>query len=185
VYQVHRDKVKVAAVKKSQKPQLVPPLVKNLKGNFVVASIVVDICNKSLGIHHHRQQQQQQPVRGYLHSPSYSHPYRDSADCAINVTAPHRRQRVRLYVVDLQLATDGAGCADWLQIFDGLKSVTLCGRRSRRLLATSARQQLQVRFHGNRQHRSRGLWLYYEGTVRQNCKTKKHVCQVRVHQMWS
>ena len=66
-------------------------------------------------------------------------------------------------MVDLQLDTAGPGCADWLHVFDGLKSVTLCGRRARRLLATSARQQLQVRFHSNQQHRPKGFWLYYEG----------------------
>jgi len=82
-------------------------------------------------------------------------------------------RRVRVYVVDLDLATDadGSGCASYLNVFDGLRSVTLCGSRSRRLLATSARQRLQVRFHGNRQQRPlKGFWLYYEGksTIQHN-----------------
>ena len=114
----------------------------------------------------HHGQQQQQPQRGYLRSPFYPEPYPDTADCVVNLTAAGRGQRVRLYVVDLQLGTAGTGCAGWINVFDGLKSITLCGSRARRLLATSARQQLQVRFHSNRQRRLKGFWLYYEGTDR-------------------
>jgi len=97
------------------------------------------------------------------------------ADCTSALTAPHRGQRVRLYVVDLQLETAGTGCADWLHIFDGLKSTTLCGTRARRLLATSSRQQLQLRFHSNRQNRLKGFWLYYEGTGRVNAEGKDQI----------
>jgi len=105
------------------------------------------------------------PLRGYLRSPFYPKPYSDSADCTRVLTAPQRGQRVRLYVVDLRLETAGAGgCADWLHVFDGYRGFTLCGTRVRRLLATSARQQLQVRFHSNRRRRLKGFWLYYEGT---------------------
>ena len=133
--------------------------------------VVIDICNSSSG-HYHQQQHQQQALRGYLSTPSYPQPYSNTADCTANLTAPHRGQRVRLYVVDLQLETAGAGCADWLHVFDGLKSVTLCGKRARRLLATSARQQLQVRFHSNQQRRLKGFWLYYEGTDRTSMKQR-------------
>jgi len=137
-------------------------------------SAVMDICNFSSGgdRHHHHHQQQQQSVRGYLRTPSYPHPYSDTADCTVNLTAPDRGQRVRLYVVDFQLDTAGPDCADWLHVFDGLKSITLCGSRARRLLATSARQQLQVRFHSNQQHRPKGFWLYYEGMNRDKYITR-------------
>ena len=121
-------------------------------------------------------QQQQQPQRGYLRSPFYPQPYPDTADCVVNLTAAGRGQRVRLYVVDLQLGTAGTGCAGWLNVFDGLKSITLCGSRARRLLATSARQQLQVRFHSNRQRRLKGFWLYYEGTDRLKTGRQKEQC---------
>jgi len=90
-------------------------------------------------------------------------------------------ERVRLYVVDLQLGTAGTGCAGWLSVFDGLKSITLCGTRARRLLATSARQRLQLRFHANRQRQMKGFWLYYEGmdrikpqVVGKNITIKRH-----------
>jgi len=140
---------------------------------YVTESVVVDICNSSSRRQHHQYHyQQQQPVRGYLRTPSYPYPYSDAADCTINLVAPYRGQRVRLYVIELRLDTAGAGCADWLHVFDGLKSITLCGRRARRLLATSARQRLQVRFHSDRQHRLKGFWLYYEGTGRVKVKTK-------------
>jgi len=120
----------------------------------------MDICNSSSNHRH----SQQQPLRGYLRSPSYPQPYSGPADCSSNLAAPSRGQRVRLYIIDLQLATAGRGCADWLHVFDGLKSITLCGRRERSCLATSAKQQLQIRFHSNKQHRLKGFWLYYEGT---------------------
>jgi len=129
---------------------------------FMIESVVMDICNSSFD-HHHHHQQQQHLLRGYLRTPNYPQPYSDVADCTRTLTAPYRGQRIHLYVLDLHLETAGTGCADWLHIFDGLKSTTLCGTRTRRLLATSARQQLQLRFHSNQQHRLKGFWLYYEG----------------------
>ena len=125
----------------------------------VIESVVVDVCNSSFGLGHQQQQQQHQPERGYLRSPVHLEP----VDCVVNLTAPHHGQRIRLYAVDLQLETSGTGCADWLHVYDGVKSITLCGIRARRLLATSARQQLQVRFHSSQRRRLKGFWLYYEG----------------------
>ena len=133
----------------------------------IIESVIMNICDSSSTVHrNHHNHQQQQHLRGYLRTPSYPQPYAGTTDCTTNLTAPYRGQRVSLYAVDLQLDTAGAGCADWLHIFDGLKSTTLCGRRARRLLATSARQQLQVHFHSNQQHRLKGFWLYYEGMDR-------------------
>ena len=125
----------------------------------VAETTVVDICDLSFA--HHQQLQ-----RGYLRTSFYPQPYSNSVDCVRNLTSRIIGDgQIRLFVVDLQLETSGGvGCADWLRVFDGLKDVTLCGRRARRRLATSAWQWLQVRFHSDRQHRRKGFWLYYDGT---------------------
>ena len=108
--------------------------------------------------------------RGFLRTPGYpTTPYPNNADCQVIVEAPHAFQRIHLDAVEIELEKNETGCSDWLETFDGLRSMTLCGRRTRRRLGTSEHQSYRVRFRSNARVRLKGFWIYYEGRYQHCC----------------
>lgn len=84
-------------------------------------------------------------------------------DCNLTLVAPHDDQRLKLFVIDLNLEPNGTACSDWLQVFDGFQSNTLCGQRTRYWLRNSTQRTMHIHFNSDGRRQEKGFWLYYEG----------------------
>jgi CUB domain len=121
---------------------------------------VIDVCSS----HHTASRKLTGRQRGFIRTPGFpSKSYPNGVDCEVTVEAPHAFQKVLLDAVDIQLETNGTGCADWLEMFDGLQSTTLCGRRARRRLGVSSHRTYRIRFRSNERVQQKGFLIYFEG----------------------
>ena len=103
---------------------------------------------------------------GYIKTPHYPANYPDNVDCNVTVRTPHAEQRVELHIIDLTLEQEHTGCADWLEIFDGHRSKTMCGTRSRQVAFTSITNVVTVKFRSSSTEQRKGFWLMYKGRRR-------------------
>ena len=110
------------------------------------------------------------PVRqnGFLRTPNYPGVYPNNMNCTYTLEAPYDGQQIRVFTVDAALETNGTGCADWVQYFDGFKGGTMCSSRSRTTLETTQHRSFHIHFVSNAEHRRKGLWLYYECTFKRS-----------------